>query len=395
MSKRSRKAAARQPVAAPNRREVHRSRREEAQSRRLWTVFGAILGTIAVILGIGAFQQFYLKPRQPIATVNGAQISVTDFQNRALYEKFRLEDRFGPLAAQGTFAQQIAQYVQTELPKAAFETLITDEVLRQEARRQNIAIPDQEVTKAIQAEYSYFPEGTPTPQAGPPTSTPPPSPTVPPGTVVPTPGPTSTAEIVDAQKFKTAYDQFLTGLKTATGLDENYHREMRRSQLLYDRFRQQVIASANIPATTLQVKARQIVVDNEDAAKNVVARLRAGEDFAAVAKEVSTDTATKEQGGDLGYFAQGAKDPVIERAAFSQAVNQISDPIKVGERWTILQVTEAPAQRPIAESDRQSREQQAFDNWLNDLQSKAVIERQELRPEMIPSEITTPQAVRR
>ena len=388
MAKRSQRAA-QKPVAAPTAKQLRHRRGEEERLRRIMYVFGGILGIAVVILGIGALQQYYLKPRQPLAVVNGTAITPDAYRQRVLFEKFRTEQRFGPLAASGSFAQQIQQYLATQLPQQVFETMITDEVLRQEAQKQNISITDADITKSVQEEFAYFPNGTPTATSGPPTSTPLPTATIPPGTAVPTVGPTATPSVVTEDQFKQDYNQFLTDLKQQTGLDEGFYRERKRAEIMYNRFREQAIAAASIPATTLQVRARQIVVDTEDDAKKVVDRLKAGEKFDVVAKEVSKDEETKDKGGDLGYITQGDKDPQIEKAAFSQAVNAISDPIKVNDQFYILQVTEAPAQRPISETDRRSREQQAFDTFLSNLQSQATIERA-FRDEVIPTELTNP-----
>ncbi len=387
MSKRSRRAVT-QPTA-PTKKELHLNRRDEARLRNVMIVFGSLLGLVALLIAGGLIQQYWLKPRAPIAVVNGTRITANEYRDRALYEKFRLLQRFGPLAGSGTLAQQINQYLAAQLPNQVFETMITDEVLRQEAARQGIQISDDEVTKAIQAEFDYYPAGTPTPTAGPPTSTPLPTATVGAGTPQPTVGPTSTPVVITEAKFKDDYSQYLDSLKKETGLGEGYVRDAKRAQLLYDRFRAQAIAAASIPATSLQVHARQIQVDTEDDAKKVVERLKKGEDFAAVAKEVSKDDTTKDQGGDLGWFAQGAKDPVIEKAAFSQPVNAIGDPIKSGDKWYIIQVVEAPQQRPLSEEERRQKEQQAFDTFLSDLQSKATIER-DFRPEVIPQELLNP-----
>ena len=199
-------------------------------------------------------------------------------------------------------------------------------------------------------------------------------------------GPTGTPFVITEAQFKSQYDTFLTGLKAATGLGESFIRDNKRDQLLYERFRNIAIAAANIPPTSLQVNARQIVVATEDDAKKVVERLKAGEDFAALAKSVSVDDATKDQGGDLGWFAQGAKDPILERAAFSLPANSISDPLKIGDQWTVLQVVEPAQQRPLSAQDRSQAEENAVDRYLSDLQAKATVERS-FRDDAIPAQL--------
>jgi len=57
-------------------------------------------------------------------------------------------------------------------------------------------------------------------------------------------------------------------------------------------------------------------------------RIEGGEPFDKVAKEVSKDPGSKEQGGDLGEIQKGVMDPAFEQAAFSLAVGQLSQPVK-------------------------------------------------------------------
>jgi hypothetical protein len=59
-----------------------------------------------------------------------------------------------------------------------------------------------------------------------------------------------------------------------------------------------------LPATVRQVHARHILVSTEPEAKKTLERLQAGEDFAALARELSRDVTSAEQGGDLGWFTQ-------------------------------------------------------------------------------------------
>ncbi len=61
-----------------------------------------------------------------------------------------------------------------------------------------------------------------------------------------------------------------------------------------------------------EVRARHILVDSEDKAKEVIAKLKAGGDFAALAKEYSKDPGAAE-GGDLGYFSQGSDGRRVRR----------------------------------------------------------------------------------
>jgi peptidyl-prolyl cis-trans isomerase C len=64
-----------------------------------------------------------------------------------------------------------------------------------------------------------------------------------------------------------------------------------------------------------EIKAAHILVASEDEAKDIIKQLDSGKDFAALAKEKSTDS-NKDDGGDLGWFGKGRMVPEFEEAAF-------------------------------------------------------------------------------
>ncbi|WP_040208761.1 peptidylprolyl isomerase [Neobacillus jeddahensis] len=87
-----------------------------------------------------------------------------------------------------------------------------------------------------------------------------------------------------------------------------------------------------------QVKASHILVADEKTALEVKQKLSDGGDFAELAKEYSTDEASKEQGGELGYFSKGTMVTEFDDVAFTLAVNQISDPVKTDYGYHIIKV---------------------------------------------------------
>jgi peptidyl-prolyl cis-trans isomerase D len=100
-----------------------------------------------------------------------------------------------------------------------------------------------------------------------------------------------------------------------------------------------------------QVRARHILISptgegaTADAAarqkaESLLARLRAGEDFAALAQRFSDDPPTKEHGGDLGWFSRGAMLEPVERAVFAMRPGEISDPVKSEVGYHIIHLIE-------------------------------------------------------
>lgn len=88
-----------------------------------------------------------------------------------------------------------------------------------------------------------------------------------------------------------------------------------------------------------QVKARHILVATEEEALEVIKELKAGADFAELAKKKSTEPAAKESGGDLGYFARGQMVAPFEEAAFSQKIGVISEkPVKTDFGFHVILV---------------------------------------------------------
>ena len=89
-----------------------------------------------------------------------------------------------------------------------------------------------------------------------------------------------------------------------------------------------------------EVHARHILVDNEDDAKKIAARIKGGEDFAKVAAEASKDPGSKAEGGDLGWFTKERMVAPFAEAAFKLNAGQVSDPIKTQFGWHVIKVEE-------------------------------------------------------
>jgi hypothetical protein len=84
-------------------------------------------------------------------------------------------------------------------------------------------------------------------------------------------------------------------------------------------------------------------------ATEILTRLKAGGDFAAIAKTDSDDTGSAQQGGDLGEFHRGMMVPPFEDAAFALKVGEFSAPVKTPFGYHII-VVQAHNTKPLAEA---------------------------------------------
>ncbi len=75
-------------------------------------------------------------------------------------------------------------------------------------------------------------------------------------------------------------------------------------------------------------------------AEAILERIRAGEDFAALAKEYSQDPGSASRGGDLGFFGRGTMVPAFEDVAFSLKVGEVSGLVQSQFGFHIIRVEE-------------------------------------------------------
>src|SRR5262249_1703291 len=101
-------------------------------------------------------------------------------------------------------------------------------------------------------------------------------------------------------------------------------------------------------STPEQIRASHILLKTEgkdDAAvkkqaEDLIAQIKAGKDFATLAKQYSEDDASKATGGDLDYFEHGRMVPEFETAAFAMQPGQISDPVKTQYGYHIIKLVD-------------------------------------------------------
>jgi peptidyl-prolyl cis-trans isomerase C len=128
-----------------------------------------------------------------------------------------------------------------------------------------------------------------------------------------------------------------------------------------------------------QVTARHILVETEEAAREVIAALDAGADFAVLAQERSTDPAAA-RGGELGTFRRGSMVPPFENAAFAlEPGSYSSEPVQTQFGYHVILVEAKEAIEPsFAEVEEQLRAdltRRAVEGLLEDIRADAEIQR--------------------
>ncbi|MFB3926353.1 MAG: peptidylprolyl isomerase [Syntrophales bacterium] len=130
-----------------------------------------------------------------------------------------------------------------------------------------------------------------------------------------------------------------------------------------------------------RVRISQIVVESRDQAENALKRLRAGEDFAKVAQEVSIGP-ERVRGGELGYFAKGVLPETFDRVIFLLRPGMISEVVETPYGFHIFKVVEriaggkagfAEVKNTIKAKLKGAKEEEAYNQWLGRLRSQASV----------------------
>lgn len=144
-----------------------------------------------------------------------------------------------------------------------------------------------------------------------------------------------------------------------------------------------------------QVKARHILIkvapDADEKAKaearkkieDVQKKVKAGEDFAELARKFSEGPSGK-NGGDLGYFGRGKMVKSFEAVAFSMKPGEVSDVVETRFGYHLIKVEDKKQAKPLAYADvktkldghlKQQKEQLEIDKYISDLKKNAKIEK--------------------
>lgn len=237
-----------------------------------------------------------------IAKVNDELILKSDYDRQVAQVKNALE------ANGQDFSTAEGKKVLQDVKEKVLEAMISDQLILQQAKENNIVLEEGEFKQAISNLEQYH-------------------------------------------GGKDALEKYLK----QQGLDRQTFETLIREQLIINQFKEKLTshikvtdeearkyytdnkAMFELPAP--EIRASHILVDTENEAKKILAEIKTGADFEKSAAEYSKDPGSKELGGDLGYFPKGKMVPEFESAAFALKPGEISDVVKTEHGYHIIKVT--------------------------------------------------------
>jgi parvulin-like peptidyl-prolyl isomerase len=350
------------------RRQLSRHEREQRQRTALFAGLAVVLLLVVAIPAVGYYREVLTKGSQPIAVADGHPILLEDYAKLLGWRQALLDGQIQQVqqlasqsarpSASGTpqanpFQQQLEELQQQrdDLDNAIVDQMVQNQLMADEAAKRGI-----EVTKADEDKYiadQFGSPAAPTPAA---------TATIGAAAAVATPAVSPTIAYTPAPTAD-PIQRLTTTLGNVKVMNEaDYRALVARPAVLEQKLRDQF--AADVPKTEPEIHARHILVDTEDKAKEAKARLDKGEAFEKVAADMSTDTSNKDKGGDLGWFGKGKMVSQFEDAAFKMQPGQISDPVRTGFGWHIIQVLERDDNHPVDDARRQELADKAFADWI-------------------------------
>lgn len=131
-----------------------------------------------------------------------------------------------------------------------------------------------------------------------------------------------------------------------------------------------------------EVQASHILVATKEEADAIVKQLKEGTDFATLAKEKSSDTGSKDKGGELGFFKKGDMVTEFSDAAFALKVGETSGAVKTDYGYHVIKVTDRKEAHEYTLEEKKEEIKKTLisqkvsemsSTWLQDLTTNAKI----------------------
>lgn len=311
---------------------------------------GLIVAIFFGISGCGLIQKDttegkIIDGKQVVAMVNGEKILKSDFDAQMNQVKSALE------ANGQNFSTEEGKKNLQEMKKKVLDSMIKDVLALQEAKKEKISLYPNQMEQALSQLETYH-------------------------------------------GGKDALDNYLK----QQNMDRNSFEKILREQLIINNLKEKLTSNIKVGDEEVkkyfdsnkdmfklpspEIRASHILVSTKEEADKVLAEIKAGKDFAELAKKYSKDTATKDKGGDLGYFGKGKMVPEFEKAAFALRPGQVSEPVKTSYGYHIIKVTGERSSlsfddvKDYIKSNLESnKKDEEFNKYLDGWQKQAKIEK--------------------
>lgn len=385
-----------------SRKEILRKRREAEQTRQIRLAVGGVVALLLLVLIVAVVNEVFIAPNRAVATVNGEEISVRQFQDRVEYERAQriisLENQFDAFGGDVGIIQQFSSQTIIELQdaEALAETVLnqmTQEILvRQEAEARGISVSEADLDAEIGSFFNYYDGGLPTPE---PTATatiePTPSLTPIPTAVItdvlptntpfpePTLGPTNTPEptatAVSLEAFEEQLGEVLADFDNLN-VNNDIFREVVQFNIYADQLVEAVGEENDVPTEAMQVSIFMLSFGTQEDADEARAMIEAG-DFLTVWNTIRSAPADAESTATATELLWQTQDALVAtygedvaNIAFTLPIDVPSTPIEqvVDEetsRFLLLQASGREV-RPLSDAVIENAKQTVLQDLLSE-----------------------------
>lgn len=325
---RSQERKPREKAPAPRRERRHRTPRQQAESRNRFLLVGAVIAVMVVALGVIGFGYWdtNIRPKgETVLQVGDRSFSLSYMERRIQYSVaqtgYELPDNLTNAQLQQLVGSLVDQLI----------TSVEDEELtRQGAHEMGIGATEEEIDNEIAQSQGLGADA-------------------------------------DPEEFRTAYREAVR----SSGLSTEDFRDIMEASVLETKIRDKFLEEA--PDSAEQVQFQLILVATEEEAQSVIDRLDAGEDFGDLAKELSLDTATKDQGGVRDWTPLRTLLDEVQEAILPLDIGERSEPILIPQGYLILEPLEEPTERETTDDQKAALANRTFFDWQDEIRSRVGV----------------------
>lgn len=297
-----------------------------------------------------------------VAKVNGVKITKENFEKTSLKVGQEYEMIFG----ENIWNSEVdgGQIFKDVFKEEILNVMISQELVSQQAQKEGIKVTEQEISNELKSFKEYIGK-------------------------MPTYLDFLQENQIDDEFLKShikqnlIFEKYRNKIMSESNIDESELRTYYEAHL--DEYKKEEIKASHIFISTLnsmkEPLSEEETAKKESEAKELLKRLKSGEDFAKLAKEYSEDDVSAVNGGDLGYFTKGVMLPEFEEAAFKLNKGEMSDIVKSPSGYHIIKVFDRKAEISSFEDEKENIlgviRYDIYDKKMKELQSKADIERYE------------------